>query len=364
MKQVLSFTIFVPLFSLAQVRSIPIHIHLTGMPEGSFFYINENKRNIDSGLSKAGMLEFSYLKKSAEPQGLLLISKDRKFGYVFWVEDNPLELKGIYGNLSPLSAEGSIAQNEFIEYMELTQPVEKLIGETKFMIRKSKLERTSDSTTFELDLEQLKKSLKNKNKTFIESHPKSIISTYALLLETTRKSFSTEESLSLFNKLGHDQQNSFYGQSVLKSLQSFKNPKIGGQAPSFSMNDLNGKLVSLGDYKGRNIVLVFWASWCVPCRKEIPEIKKAIQDFKGKNFLFIAVSHDQDKDAWLKAIQADNVSWINVSDLKGWANEVALTYGVTAIPDHFLIDDTGRTVERSGQFSVIKNKMSELSLKQ
>ncbi|MDB5206829.1 MAG: AhpC/TSA family protein, partial [Flavisolibacter sp.] len=105
-----------------------------------------------------------------------------------------------------------------------------------------------------------------------------------------------------------------------------------------------GQPVSLSSFKGKYVLLDFWASWCRPCRQDNPNVVKAYNEFKDKNFTVFGVSLDQNKDAWLQAIQQDGLTWTHASDLKFWSNEAAVLYGVQGIPANFLIDPQGNIV--------------------
>nr|WP_255491568.1 TlpA disulfide reductase family protein [Hufsiella arboris] len=122
---------------------------------------------------------------------------------------------------------------------------------------------------------------------------------------------------------------------------------IGQKAPGFKLNDPNGKPVDLDSYKGKYVLVDFWASWCAPCRQANPHVVAAYNEFKSKNFTVLGISLDKNKEAWLKAIKDDGLSWQHVSELKEWDSEIAKTYKVDAIPASFLLDPQGVIVAKN-----------------
>jgi peroxiredoxin len=119
-------------------------------------------------------------------------------------------------------------------------------------------------------------------------------------------------------------------------------PVVGNMAPDFTMNDTEGKPVSLSQYKGQYVLVDFWASWCGPCRGENPNVVAAYKKYKNKNFTVLGVSLDEDIDAWVKAIQKDELTWKHISDLKGWQSAVVPVYGIEGIPYNVLLDPEGK----------------------
>jgi len=126
--------------------------------------------------------------------------------------------------------------------------------------------------------------------------------------------------------------------------KSISKIKINDPAPAFTLKDLNGKDVSLEKFKGKYLLIDFWASWCPPCRAENPNVVKAYTTFKSKNFEILGVSLDTDEAKWQSAVKTDNLSWPQVSDLGGWKSSVVSLYGIEAIPANFLLDPEGKVI--------------------
>jgi peroxiredoxin len=122
---------------------------------------------------------------------------------------------------------------------------------------------------------------------------------------------------------------------------------IGKSVPELVMPDPYGKQISISSFKGKYLLIDFWASWCGPCRMENPNVVKAYNEFKGKNFTILGVSLDKDKDSWKKAIAQDHLSWTHMSDLKYWNSQAVETFGFQGIPFNVLVDPSGKVIAES-----------------
>jgi peroxiredoxin len=153
----------------------------------------------------------------------------------------------------------------------------------------------------------------------------------------------------LFNSLSENVRTTATGLAFAQALEVARSLSVGAMAPLFTENDVNDKPVSLKDFRGKYVLVDFWASWCEPCRDENPNVVKAYNQFKNKNFTVLGVSLDKagQKNRWLEAIRADGLEWTQVSDLKYWDNEVAKLYHIHGIPQNYLIDPTGKIVGKS-----------------
>lgn len=148
----------------------------------------------------------------------------------------------------------------------------------------------------------------------------------------------------LFDKMGDEAKNSAIGRNFAKSLNAVKSVEIGDLAPDFLARNLKDEEVSLSSFKGKYVLLDFWASWCFPCRKENPNVLKAYHEYKSKNFTVVGYTLDSDRKAWENAVVKDGMPWAQLSSF-GIKNErVDKLYGVTGIPDNFLIDPSGKII--------------------
>jgi thiol-disulfide isomerase/thioredoxin len=164
----------------------------------------------------------------------------------------------------------------------------------------------------------------------------------------------------VFKKLQKKIRSSEAGKAFVQRLEAARKTAVGQPALDFSQAGTDGKAVSLTSFRGKYILVDFWASWCGPCRAENPNVVRAYSKYKGKGFEILGVSLDDKKDKWLAAIQADNLSWTHVSDLKGWKNAAAELYSIRAIPQNLLIDPQGKIIAKNLRGDALETKLGEI----
>lgn len=196
---------------------------------------------------------------------------------------------------------------------------------------------------------------------FIKEHPGSYFSLVALT-EVAGSSIDVSKVEPLFKGLSADLQKSESGLAFAKQIEAARATSIGAMAPQFTQNDVNDKPVSLASFKGKYVLIDFWASWCGPCRAENPNVVDAYNQYKDKNFTVLGISLDNPgkKEAWLGAIEKDNLKWTQLSDLNGWNNAVAKQYGIRSIPQNLLIDPTGKIVGKNLRGEELHKKLKEI----
>lgn len=196
---------------------------------------------------------------------------------------------------------------------------------------------------------------------FLTTHPNSYVS-LSVLNELAGYDLDPAIVEPMFNGLSKNLRNSNSGKEFAKKIEVARKTAVGATAMDFTQNDTLDKPVSLSDFRGKYVLIDFWASWCGPCRAENPNVVKAFNKYKGKNFTVLGVSLDQEgkKQAWMDAIHKDNLTWTQVSDLKFWDNAVAKKWGIRAIPQNFLIDPSGKIIAKNIRGEKLIEKLAEI----
>lgn len=299
-----------------------------GIDSGTVLYLDNVLADelLDSAIIQNNSFNFK-TKLPETPLQVVLRTKDYSHYRFLWLENAPMTFDQTKSDFRNAIVTGSEPEN-------LSQSLNQKIGA---------LERD----------EQLKKEME-----FVKNNPNSIVS--ANILSVYTSTWGKEKTMELFDLFSTENKNSEYGKRISKYIELNKNPQIGEKFVDFEMENYKGTNKRLSDIKGKATLLEFWASWCGPCRKENPNLVKTYEKFHPKGFEIFAVSLDKNKASWLKAIEKDGLTWEHVSDLNGAENTAGLIYGVSGIPDNFLINEKGIIVGRNLRGESLNKKLDEL----
>lgn len=314
---------------------------------------------MDSARVTADSFRFSGVQAEPALYTLLLKGPDRR-SVRFFLDNAEIKLSGSSDSLSQADITGSATQDDYQTYLNRLKPINAQIdslGEKYEEAYGSKNSSLMDVLNKKYD--ELDSIRKVQITQYIKVNPASVVSAWAV---TRNFLFSPDaaELTDLYGVLDPSIKNTSYGKKIKHALDIAEKLAIGKPAPDFTQNDAEGKPVSLSGFKGKFVLVDFWASWCGPCRAENPNVVRAYNKYKNKNFTIVGVSLDEDKAAWQKAIKHDQLNWTQVSDLKGWKNAVAQQYGIRAIPANILIDDHGIIVGHDLRGQKLEDKLAEV----
>lgn len=220
-------------------------------------------------------------------------------------------------------------------------------------------ERGSDSFVRLSDsLKALSVSDKEIQMKFIEDHPDAMMSPYALWRIYGR--VDEEEAIRLLNLIDTALSRQAQYAFVAKTIRAWERTPIGSEIPNLVQNDVHGNLVSLSDFRGKYLLIDFWASWCSPCRAANPGMVELYNKYNSKGIEFLGVSLDRDAEAWKKAITDDRLVWKHVSDLRYWDNEISRYFGINSIPATILVDPEGKVVAKKLNGGELEARLAEL----
>ena len=263
-------------------------------------------------------------------------------------------------HLSDAVVKGSQVVNDFYNYTQQVKQITDLdnrLGMVYYSYAQAKNAKVTDK------LMEMYKVLStiyyDAQLAFIQKNPASPVSLY-FVKQTLGLDMDAAKAGPMFQLLSSALQNSNAGKELAASIEVGRKSMIGAAATDFTQPSPEGTGIALSSFKGKYVLVDFWASWCGPCRAESPNLVKAYEQYKSKGFEIYSVSLDEDKSKWLKAIKDDKYTWPQAGDLKGWDNAAAVVYGVSGIPFNFLVDSNGVIVARNLRGEDLEKKLKEL----
>jgi peroxiredoxin len=315
---------------------------------------------LDSTVVKDGKFKFEGEAEGASVRFIVPIHAGMPTATAMFI----LENAAIKATLKPEGQEGTVIEGGPSQklYEELEEGDNKLAApmEEAWKMVNDSTASESDKAAAQKSLDSLRVAQKEYHKKFMMDHVPSAFSD--MLLGFMLQELDEAELDEILKVFGEKQPDFPVYKAIMEQRKAEASTAVGAQYTDFEQEGPDGKMVKVSDYVGKNkLVLVdFWASWCGPCRAEMPAVVKAYEAFHAKGFEIVGVSLDQNKEAWVKAIADLKTTWPQMSDLKGWENAAAQTYHVQSIPANVLINAEGTIVAKDLRGEDLYNKVEEL----
>jgi peroxiredoxin len=314
---------------------------------------------LDSAVSKKGTFT---MKKGAVdyPQLVVLVAGNTKKRTSFYIENSKITIAGTLDSLFKAKITGSKTQDENQILVDANKPLTDIYSKTYVEYHAARQEgNTAILAELEKQADSIQTEMANLKKSFIKENPSSYVT--PSIITSISYDMEAVDLESMLNGLD----TTIAALPQIKALKErvvvMKSVAIGQKAPDFTLNDVDGKPVSLSSKIGSKLLLIdFWAAWCGPCRQENPNVVKVYKEFNKKGFDVFGVSLDEQKDDWVKAIADDKLTWTHVSDLQYWSSAAAKMYAVNAIPANFLLDEKGVIIGKNLRGDDLYNKVKEI----
>jgi peroxiredoxin len=315
--------------------------------------VNKPGDTLSKGTVKSGTF---VLKAELKEPTLASLWLNNNQSVLTFLDNSSVKVSGDIAQVKKIKIKGSRTSRDFNDFQKVFNPLfERLVKINQ------QLQYGGETDSLVAASSAIQDTIQQKIDVFVDKHKSSPVSAFLLLATMQLKNdiLLTESRL---NRLRPTALKNMYGKYLQETVAETKITAVGSTAIDFTQADTSGNPVSLSSFRGKYVLIDFWASWCGPCRQENPNVVSNFNRFREKNFTVLGVSLDRpgQKDKWLQAIHTDKLGWTHVSDLQFWNNAVAQQYRIQSIPQNFLIDPYGKIIAKNLRGPALEAKLCEV----
>lgn len=324
--------------------------------DNTMVYISSDEV-LDSTLIKDG--KFKLTGKLSSPKRAKIFLEEIDLSDWFWIENSEIAFYASKDDISKTEIEGGPVQEMANIHASRSRNEVRAIDS---LLNSSAINENILTEAKRMEISErintLYKKIDANSQAFIKEYPNTYESVFTL--NSKRWIWNKAMVEELFYVMDREMQETSYGKSLERHLKLNINPSVGDKYVDFEQQNAQGDTIKFSEVIGKYTLIEFWASWCIPCRKLYPELKDIYATYQKEGFEIVGVSMDEDKKRWLKAIEDDGLTWVNLTDLMVHESEPFIIYNVIGIPDNLLIDEHGIIVGRNLNMETLKDKIEAL----